>query len=141
MSREQVRRHGAALEVFVETYTVGHGKAINRDVLETSGAVSDRFIDKASKLADRVDGDPTAVLDGLSNEINYFREDKVDDLRDYLREEGFLDPRPTRPDEQIRLAVVDTYCQHGLEPTTAATAADELLFRISASSKPSELDD
>jgi hypothetical protein len=34
--------------------------------------------------------------------------------------------------------VVDTYCQHGLEPNTAATAADRLLNRISADSEPSE---
>ena len=141
MPRKQVRRHGAALEVFVEAYTVGRGKAVNRDVLEASGAVSDKFIDEASKLADRVDGDPAAILNGLSNEVNYFREDKVDDLRNYFREEGFLDPRPTRPDEQIRSTVIDIYCQHGLEPTAAATAADGLLYRISMDPELSESDD
>ncbi|ELY39875.1 AAA family ATPase [Natronorubrum tibetense] len=130
-SREQVRQHGVALEAFVEAYTVGRGKAVDRDVLEASGAVSDNFIDEVSSLADRVDGDPEEILDRLPD-VPHFYQDKIEELREYLREEDYLDPRPTRPDEQIRSAVVDTYCQHGLEPTTAATAADRLLDRISA---------
>ncbi|QDX41190.1 hypothetical protein [Salarchaeum sp. JOR-1] len=139
-SREQVRRHGAALEAFVEAYTVGRGKAVDRDVLEASGAVSDNFIDEVSALADRVDGDPDALLEGLPD-ISHFRQDKIDELRDYLRDEGYLDPRPKRPDDQIRSAVVDAYCQHGLEPNTAATAADRLLNRISTDSEGSETTD
>ncbi|MDL0134648.1 ATP-binding protein [Halobacterium salinarum] len=139
-AREQVRQHGSALEAFVEAYTVGRGKAVDRDVLEASGAVSGNFIDKVSALADQVDGDPDALLDGVPD-ISHFRQDKVDELRAYLRDEGYLDPRPKRPDDQIRSAVVDTYCQHGLEPTTAATAADRLLNRIAADSEPSETPD
>lgn len=139
-SREQVRRHGAALEAFVEAYTVGRGKAVDRDVLEASGAVSDNFIEEVSALADRVDGDPEELLDGLPD-ISHFRQDKIEGLREYLRKEDYLDPRPKRPDDQIRSAVVDTYCQHGLEPTTAATAADRLLNRVSAGPEPSEKTD
>jgi DNA repair exonuclease SbcCD ATPase subunit len=136
-AREQVRRHGAALESFVEAYTVGRGKAVNRDVLEASGAVSNTFIDKVSELADSADGDPEEILDALPD-VSHFRQDKIEELREYFRQENYLDPRPTRPDEQIRSTVVDTYCQHGLEPATAATAADTLLDRISAGPDPSE---
>jgi hypothetical protein len=132
--QEQVRRHGTALEAFVEPYTIGRGKAVDRDVLEASGAVSDIFIDEVSALADRVDGDPDALLDGLPD-ISHFRQDKIDELRDYLRDEGYLDPRPKRPDDQIRSAVVDAYCRHGLESDTASTAADRLLNRISTDSE------
>ncbi|WP_246997943.1 AAA family ATPase [Halosolutus gelatinilyticus] len=136
-SREQVRRHGAALEAFVEAYTVGRGKAVDRDVLEATDAVTTKFIDEVSEIADRVDGDPEEILDRLPD-VSHFRQNKIEDLRDYLRQEEYLDPQPTRPDEQIRSAVVDTYCQHGLEPTTAATAADRLLDRISTNPDPSE---
>ncbi|WP_282350876.1 ATP-binding protein [Haloferax volcanii] len=136
-AREQVRRHGAALESFVEAYTVGRGKAVDRDVLEASGAVSSTFIDKVSELAESADGDPEEILDGLPD-VSHFRQDKIEELREYFRNKNYLDPRPTRPDEQIRSTVVDTYCQHGLEPSTAATAADRLLNRISTDSDPSE---
>lgn len=136
-SREQVRQHGAALEAFVAAYTVGRGKAVDRGVLEASSAVSDNFIEKVSTLADRVSGDPDALLAGLPG-VDHFRKDKIEELRDYLCDEGYLDPRPKRPDDQIRSAVVDTYCQRGLEPSTAATAADRLLNRISADSEPSK---
>lgn len=139
-AREQVRRHGAALESFVEAYTVGRGKAVDRDVLEASGAVSNTFIDKVSELADSADGDPKEILDALPD-VSHFRQDKIEELREYFRQENYLDPRPTRPDEQIRSTVVDTYCQHGLEPATAATAADTLLDRISAGPDPSEKSD
>ncbi len=136
-AREQVRRHGVALESFVEAYTVGRGKAVDRDVLEASGAVSNTFIDKVSELADSADGNPEEILDALPD-VSHFRQDKIEKLREYFRQENYLDPRPTRPDEQIRSTVVDTYCQHGLEPSTAATAADRLLDRISAAPDPSE---
>jgi len=135
--RENVRRHGAALEAFVEAYTVGRGKAVDRDVLEASGAVSDTFIDEVSELAENADGDPQVILDKLPD-VNHFRQDKIDELQEYLRDKNYLDPRPTRPDEQIRSTVVDTYCQHGLEPTTAAAVTDRLLDRISAGPEPFE---
>ncbi len=130
-SREQLHWHGAALEAFVDAYTVGRGKKIDRDVLEASSAVSDNFIDEVSALADRVDGDPNALLDRLPD-VSHFRHDKIEELQEYLRNEDYLDPRSKRPDDHIRSAVVDTYCQHGLELTTATTAADRLLNRISA---------
>jgi DNA repair exonuclease SbcCD ATPase subunit len=136
-SRKQVRQHGTALETFVEAYTVGRGKAVDRDVLEAIDAVSDNFIDEVSALADQVNGDPDALLEKVPD-IHRFGSRKTEKLRKCLRDEGYLDPRPKRPDEQIRSAVVDTYCQHGLEPNTAATAADRLLNRISADSEPSE---
>jgi DNA repair exonuclease SbcCD ATPase subunit len=139
-SPERVRRHGAALEAFVDAYTVGRGKAIDRDVLEAIDAVSDNFIDEVSELADQVDGDPDALLEEVPD-IHRFGSRKTEKLRKCLRDGGYLDPRPTRPNDQIRSAVVDTYCQHGLQPTTAATAADRLLDRISAGSDPSEKTD
>jgi hypothetical protein len=139
-SRERIRQHGAALETFVEAYTVGRGKAVGRDVLEAMDAVSDNFIDEVSALADQVDGDPDALLQRVPD-IHRFGSRKTEKLRECLRDEGYLNPRPKRPDEQIRSAVVDAYCQHGLEPTTAATAADRLLNRISADSEPSEKTD
>jgi DNA repair exonuclease SbcCD ATPase subunit len=140
-ARERVRQHGAALEVFVEAYTVGRGKPVDREVLEASGAVSGKFIDEASDLADRVAGKPEAVLDGLSNEVNYFREEKVEELRAYLREEGYIDPTPTRSDEQIYAEVVDVYCQSGLSPEDAAEATSGLLSRISAAPDPGVVGD
>ena len=139
-SREQIHRHGAALEVFVEAYTVGRGKAVDRDVLEATGAVTDNFIEEVSTVADQVDGDPDALLERVPD-IHRFGSSKTEKLRECLRDEGYLDPRPKRPDDQIRSAVVDTYCQYGLEPTTAATAADRLLNRISAGSESSETTD
>ncbi|WP_423743115.1 hypothetical protein V5735_00170 (plasmid) [Haladaptatus sp. SPP-AMP-3] len=140
-AHERVRQHGTALEAFVEAYTVGREKPVDREVLKTSGAVSDKFIDEASNLADRVAGKPESILDGLSNEVNYFREENVKILREYLREEGYLGPMPTRPDEQIYALVVDIYCQSGLSPETATEAASGLLGRISAAPDPSVVED
>jgi hypothetical protein len=139
-TREQVRRHGAALEAFVDAYTVGRGKAVDRDVLGAIDAVSDNFIDEVSAVADQVDGDPDALLEKVPD-IHRFGSRKTEKLRECLRDEGYLDPRPTRPDEQIRSTVVDAYCQHGLEPSTAATATERLLDRISAGPNLSEKSD
>lgn len=140
-AHERVRRHGKALETFVDAYTVGRGKPVDREVLEASEPISDRFIDEASELATSVDGKPEPILDGLSNDVSYFRDENVENLRTYLREEGFLDPRPTRPDKQIHSEVVDCYCQNGLSPETATEATARLFSRISAGPDPSAISD
>lgn len=128
-ARERIRRNGAALAAFTEAYTVGRGDPVDRTVLEDSGAVTENFIDEVSDLAERVDGDPERLLDDLPD-VKRFRSDKVRELREYLREEGYLDPRDTRPDEEIRLAVADAYADHGLSGAAADEAAARLLERV-----------
>ncbi|MEZ3145542.1 hypothetical protein [Halobaculum sp. MBLA0143] len=128
-ARDRIRRHGAALEAFTEVYTVGRGEPIDREVLKHSGAVSDTFIDEVSELAERVDGDPKRVLDGLPG-VNHFRTQKIEELREYLREGWYLDTRKTHSSEEIRIAVANAYADHGLTGREADAAARRLLERV-----------
>lgn len=136
--RERLRRNGAALEAFTEEYTVGRGDPVGRKELEESGAVSSNFIDEVSELAESVDGDPEAVLDGIDDDVNRFRSSKLEQLREYLRGEGYLDPQPTRSDKEIRMAVVDAYAGAGLSGGEADAAAQRLLERVSDPTESTE---
>lgn len=135
-ARDRIRRNGAALEAFTETYTVGRGDPVDRTVLEDSEAVSDTFIDEVSELAERADGDPERILDRLPD-VSRFRTHKIEELREYLQEEGYLDPRETLPDETVRVAVVDAYADHGLAGQEADEAARRLLERVSSTKESS----
>jgi len=137
-ARDGIERNGVALETFADAYTVGRGKPVDRSVLKDSGAVSEKFIDEASILAEDVDGDPEEVLNGLSEEVNYFRNGKVEELREYLREQGYLDSRQTLSDDEIRLAVVDAYANAGLSGEEPEMAAKRLLDNVS---EETELDE
>jgi DNA repair exonuclease SbcCD ATPase subunit len=130
-ARDRLRRNGVALEAFTDAYTVGRGSPVDRDTLEDSGAVSEKFIDEASQLAERVDGDPGEVLQGLSEEVNYFRGEKVEELREFLREEGYIDLQETRTDEAVLMEVVNAYAGTGLSGDDADTLARRLLGRVS----------
>lgn len=45
MLRCYTQQNAAALEEFMQCWCIGRGDPIDREVLEASGAVSDRFID------------------------------------------------------------------------------------------------
>lgn len=91
------------VESIARYWRIGRGRPVDRQVLMESGAVSDTFIDRVTQLADRVDGDATALLEGLDRgEVKGFRGDKRNELAQYLSENGYLDQRETMTADQIR---------------------------------------
>jgi len=69
----------------------GRGKKVDRVALEFSGLVSPAFIEAASQLAESLDGDGAQLLDALPG-LPRYRRQKVTDLKDWLEEEGYIDP-------------------------------------------------
>jgi hypothetical protein len=101
---------------------------VDRGALADSGAVSDRFLDEVSALAEGAGGDAEALLAGLERgEVKGFRKDKLDQLAAFLREEGYLDDRPVLTAIELRqAAVVELADEDDLTPE----AIDELLARL-----------
>jgi DNA repair exonuclease SbcCD ATPase subunit len=79
------------LKAFIAHYRQGRPRPIDIVVLESSGAVSPTFIDAVNTLLETLGDDPVALIDALKNkEVPGFRENKINELEEYLTAEGFI---------------------------------------------------
>ena len=95
------------LEVFCETWNEGRSRAIDREVLVQSGAVSGRYLDDVAaisgELADSPDKLLTVLIARKDPRLRGFRQNSVDVLEEYLRDNGYLDHRPVLRDKELTL--------------------------------------
>ena len=100
------RRAEAAVRLLESTakyWRIGRGRPVDRQVLLEAGAISDKFIDRVSDLADQLEGDAQSLLAALDGgEIKGFRGDKRNGLAEYLSSTGHLDERESMTVDQIR---------------------------------------
>lgn len=70
----------------------GLSKAIDRDVLIASGAISDTYMERVLAIVKKHNGDPEVLLQALSEgEVSGFRRNNTEKLQAFLEEEGYLD--------------------------------------------------
>ena len=108
------------VRTWVELWRQGRGRPVDRAVLEQSGAVSDAFIDGAADLAAGKGGEGEAFVRALrTRELSGFRTRKIDELEQWLADEGYID-------EQERLAGEDRrrLTLQRVAPATSAGAVD-----------------
>lgn len=92
---------------WVDVWQRGRGTPVDRNVLEASGAITAKFIDPVSELAESVGGDPQQLLESLENGgVARFQSNKLRELRAYLENEGYLDTRDPLDGEQRERAVL-----------------------------------
>lgn len=128
---EPVERNGRALETFVDSWETGRGEPVDRQVLEDSSAVSETFIDRVSDLAADLHGDGERIVDALrAGEVDRFRSGKTDQLEAYLEENGYVESVEPLEPEAIRLRVVNSYVEDGVDREVATERADALLDRL-----------
>ncbi|MFU8830092.1 MAG: ATP-binding protein, partial [Phycisphaerales bacterium] len=101
---------GARARVVRAVFTacrVGRGKPVDRAALAASGAVTDAFIDRIAELAASLGGDASQLIDAIeSGQVQRWRSNNTDLLRDYLEQEGYLDPeQPLMRDEVYHRAL------------------------------------
>ncbi|MEF8844671.1 MAG: hypothetical protein V5A59_04290 [Bacteroidales bacterium] len=90
------------LSRFQELYRQGRPRPIDRSILEQSGAVSEKFIDAVSDQLKRVKGDPEKLIQALRNRnVQGFRENKMEELEQYLLEQGYMDDQTPMKEEDI----------------------------------------
>jgi len=92
------------LAAFCEAWQVGRGRPVDREILERSGAVTDRFMEGVVAVARDLGGDPRLLIEALrersDERLKGFQSQKTDQLEEFLVAEGHLDLRePLAPDE------------------------------------------
>ncbi|MFW5982308.1 MAG: AAA family ATPase [Candidatus Brocadiia bacterium] len=126
-----IRRNGVALEAFTEAWQIGRGRPVNRTVLEESGAVSSKFIDEVSELAEELGGDGQALIDALRDgEVKGFLTKKKEELEDFLTARGCIDPADPLPGERIRQRMMARLLDMDLPREKAIEHTDDVLRRI-----------
>ena len=128
-----LRRRAAGAEAWIEAWREGRGRPADRDALEASEAVTDRFLPDVSALAERLGGDASALLQALGDgEVPRFRTESRLRLESWLAEHGYLaDTDPLdRPGLERRVAA--TLHTHGTPPDTVLDEAARLTRSLTA---------
>jgi hypothetical protein len=90
----QMEALARAVAAWKETWLIGRGEPVGRPALEETSAVSGNFIDEVTELAKRVDGQAERIIEALrGGAVKRFRSDKIEELRAYFQEEGYLSER------------------------------------------------
>ncbi len=96
------RARATALNAFAEGWRVGRGKRVDRQALKDSGAVSDTFIDRVAELSKQFDGDASVIVGALRNgEVDRFRTNKTEELKEYFLEQGYMDETDSLTKERL----------------------------------------
>ena len=107
LTSQEIDSRVSLLEVFCEAWMQGRGQAVDRDVLVQSGAVSERFLDDVTAIARELGGGSEPLVGALrarnDPRLRGFRHSSVNDLEEYLRDNGYLDDRPTLEENELRI--------------------------------------
>lgn len=108
LDAQRVRAAACAVRAASEAWRIGRGTPVDRDALLDSGCVSDTFLDDVTALAAQVEGDAGAFIAALgeTGRIPRWRQNKTDELREYLLEAGYLSPHPRLTPDALRLRVL-----------------------------------
>ena len=120
-----------ALEEIWSHWLVGRGLPLDREVLQESGAVTERFMEQVCELAREVDWEAKALLQGLQNgRVPRWQSAKTEKLRDYLESAGYLDTRAPLDRETLRLAVLSRLADSIRDGIMSPEWIDSLLARL-----------
>ena len=125
------------LEEFCLVWREGRGRPVDRDALERSGAVSDRYLDGVAEVAGELASDGESLIEALrardDERLQGFRTKAADALEAFLTEEGHIDPRPTLDEPALLARVLATPAAAQL-PDPAAAEWVFRWWRLAASS-------
>jgi DNA repair protein SbcC/Rad50 len=83
----------AAARAWLQAWRLGRGKPVDRGALEASGALTARFLDPVSALAEKLGGDGRRLVEHLqAGDIARLRSSSIDDLAEWLSGAGYIDP-------------------------------------------------
>jgi hypothetical protein len=120
-----------AMERLLQARRVGRGRPVDREALERSGAISDRFMDRVEEKRQEVNGDPErllAAVDGLPR----FRDDALAAFREFLEREGYLDGRKPLEESHVRVELLAALAPDLRAGHCTPADVDRLLILVAA---------
>ena len=100
------------LRHLIELYRKGRSLPIDQKVLVASRVVTSTFIDAVLRKLKELKGNPKSLIKALRNkEVAGFQKSKIEDLQNYLCEEGFINEEPVVKIEDM-LTRIKAYCSN-----------------------------
>ena len=123
----QIRQKAGLLGQFIDLYRQGRPRLINREVLENSDAVSDKFIDPVNQKLNEAGGDPQKLLNALKNgEVSGFRQKQIDRLEDFFISENYIPETQPLDQQNILLKIKAQISQTALD----ASLVERMIKRV-----------
>ena len=99
--QDKLRQRCGAVRTWTALWRLGRCRPVDRIALEQSGAISEKFIDRAAELAENVGENGDALLQALrAGKLPRFQTAKIDELEHWLAEEGYTDQQEILPAEE-----------------------------------------
>ena len=112
ISPQQIEFRLDLLQFFCELWKQGRGRPVDRDAIEASKALSNRFLDDVVAIAEELNGEPEELIAALRAKkdprIRGFRQNSLDGLEQYLRVNDYLDARPILNENELRIRALSS---------------------------------
>ncbi|BAS27885.1 ATP-binding protein [Limnochorda pilosa] len=96
-----------ALEATLQAWRIGRGRPVDAGALAASGAVSRTFLPRVAELARQYGGDARLLVESLERgALPRFRQSSIDQLREHLEQQGYLDDLEPLAPEEVRARVL-----------------------------------
>jgi uncharacterized protein YhaN len=107
VSSYEITARTELLRVFCELWKQGRGRLVDREVLENSGSLRERYLDDVATVSSELDGDPLRILAFLKTNkdprLKGFRKASIEGLERYLLDNGYIDDQPILTEADFRL--------------------------------------
>jgi hypothetical protein len=92
-SLDRLELRAAAVRAWRQAWLIGRGQPVDQSVLESSGAVSDKFIESVAALGEEVSFEGKEIISALRDgAVSGFFSSKMDELEEWLIDNGYVDP-------------------------------------------------
>jgi hypothetical protein len=112
---EQALARADLLDTFAKGWSVGRGRPLTREALTAAG-VTETFIDGVTEMARERNWNAEILMDALEarndERLKGFRANKIETMRDWMRESGYLPTEETLGEEAIRTRVLKAANQY-----------------------------
>lgn len=126
----QLEEKKKLLERYLTLYRHGRSLPIDRQVLESSDAVSEGFLDDVADVLDEVKGNPEKLIKILlDGGVRNFRTAKAEELENYLKQKNFISQETPLEEEKIIAGLQAELSGMNLD----SQSAERMLHRISDS--------
>ena len=108
----QLDARAELLEEFCRGWCEGRGLTVDREAIERSGCVSERYLEDVIEIAREIGGDGEHVVEALrardDERLQGFRTKAAEAFESFLTEEGYIDPRPILAEADLVVLVLGT---------------------------------
>ena len=123
----KLEQKAGLLTYYQELYQQGRPKPIDRSVLKESGAVSENLLDAVSNKLKEKGKDPEKLIQALRNrEVAYFKKNKINELEQYLTEQGYLSEEEPLDREDIRIRMQARLSRTDVSPEEVERMIDQV---------------